>query len=167
MLVQLEKPNFESNNDNVFKALPTGEYNAMVTSTEVKNSKSGRPMLVVQYKLFGEKRCKGAMLDGRTEYQRVLLDTDFTGKILDNILYSLGFKTSNAIDVNKMVESNALIGRTCTLFLNESKYLKDGKELPTNEIKFLKPLQKIQPNQSYQPLQPKGFEAIDSDDIPF
>lgn len=147
MLVQLEKPQFE-NNDNVFKALPTGEYSAMVTATELKKSKTNRDMLVVQYKLFGEKRCKGAMLDGRTEYQRVLLDTNFTGKILDNILYSLGFKTTNAIDVKKMVESNALIGRTCTLFLNESKYLKDGKELPTNEIKFLKPLQKIQPQQS-------------------
>lgn len=164
MIVELTKPQFE-NNDNVFKALPQGEYQAMVTSTKITNTKTNRPMLTIQYKLFGEKRCKGAMLDGRTEYQRVLLDSDFTGKILDNILYSLGFKTTNAIDVNKMVESNALIGRTCLVYLTQSSYVKNNKELPCNEIKFLKPLQKIQPQQITNPIE--GFQAISEDDIPF
>lgn len=144
MIIQLTKPEFNNNNDNVFRALPTGDYQASVIDTKLSLTKSNRPMLTIKYKLFGEKRFKGAMLDGRVEHQKILLDTEFTGKILGDVLYSLGFNTTNAIDVKKMVGYSALIGKKCLVHLEESSYIKGGKEFPCNEIKYIKKHSNIQ-----------------------
>lgn len=161
-IVQLEKPKVTNNNDGVFKALPTGDYQAMVTETKITTTKTNRPMLTIGFKLVGEKRVQGAMLDGRKEFYRILLDSDKTGKILNDALYALGYKIEGAVDVNKMVEMNVLIGKMTYVHLIESSYqAKDGSTKPTNEIKWLTKQPKF--------FTPNGeeFSTITDDEIPF
>lgn len=159
IIVKLEKPQFEEKGttNKVFKALPEGDYQGIVLDSEIKTTKTKRPMLVLKFKLIGEKKLNGAMLDGRTEYLRLLLDSEWTGKIMNNILYSLGFNIEGGIDVQKMVDQKALNGRLCNVHLVESTYNKDGVVLPKNDIKYLSKIEEKE----------DSFSAIDDSDIPF
>ncbi len=163
-IIQLEEPNFEGKNENVFKALPTGDYQAMVTDCKIQNTKTNRPQLVVSLKLVGEKRLQGAMLDGRKETYRLLLDTKYTSKMLNDLLYAVGFNIKGAVDVSKMVEQNALVGKMCYAHLVESSYMaKDGSTKPCNEVKWLNK----QPKNTFTTSNGEDFQAIKDDEIPF
>ena len=165
IIIQLEEPKFEGKNDNVFKSLPTGDYQAMITDAKIQNTKSNnRPQLVLSLKLVGEKRIQGAMLDGRKETYRLLLDTKYTGKMLNDLLYAVGFKIKGAVDVNKMIEQNILVGKMCYAHLIESSYVaKDGSTKPTNEVKWLNK----QPKNTFTTTNGEEFQTIEDNELPF
>lgn len=125
----------------VFNALPAGDYDCMVDDVKLITTSTGRPMMEVVLKLFGEASYQGAMLNGRKERYRVLLDTKYTGSILFNLLKALkvDVKAGDDIDVNLLITSGNLKGRLCTVVLDEGDYTdREGNVKKTNNVKFIK-----------------------------
>lgn len=123
----------------IFKALPTGDYQASVVDTRL--SMDNRPTLIVEFQLIGEPSKDGAMLNNRREKYRITLDTEYTTKILGQLLDNLDFKYDDKLDVEFMVKCQLLVGKMCKIHLEETEYLnKDGELRPCNRVKYTKKL---------------------------
>lgn len=133
------KINMNTNGEqrNVFKALPKGDYNANIISTTLSLEK--RPTLIVEFQLIGEKSVNGAMLNNRKEKYRILLDSEYTVKILKNLFEATDYHYGDELDVEQLVKESELVGKMCTVHLDETTFLgRDGQQKPCNRVKYVK-----------------------------
>lgn len=130
----------KSENNNVYRALDEGKYDASVIEISIKRTKTNRPCLELVFELQGEKMFNGAHLGGRKEKYMILLDTKYTASILLNALRALGIdvRDGDEINIEQLVSSDRLMGRECMVYLLKEYYIDSmGEKKEANKIKFL------------------------------
>lgn len=111
-----------------FKPLPEGEYEVVVANTTITETKSGRPMLEMEYTVIGK---------GRTLYMRQILDHAVSQKIIYQTMLALGFTEEQFRKLNSFEQAHGKKG-LAVVKIETSEY--NGETRHNNVIKRVKPL---------------------------
>jgi len=145
--------------DESYGPMPIGDYYAIVTEAQEKNSQSsGNPMIELELTLSGNEK-----YDGKKFWHYIVFGMDHSLKSLKQTMTSLGMPTDNVTAVS----ASQFLDKRCRVHNKHEEYQGEMKD----KIHYLKPYQSSSESPAaiedeLLPHKPVGADLDDSD-IPF